>query len=359
MLSKDKRVSTDVWFSAHLLQWYSVHKRSLPWRKTKDPYRIWISEIILQQTRVDQGLPYYKAFIEKFPDIKSLAAADERTVLKSWQGLGYYSRARNLHSAAKAVVDSGGKFPEAFKDIIKLKGIGDYTAAAISSICFNEPRAVLDGNVYRVLARFKGINTAIDSTQGKKLFSAIANDFLDKLSPGDYNQAVMEFGALCCKPSNPECDTCILSVTCAAYQAGAVASFPVKTKKVKKRSRYFNYVVIEGDSGSYYQKRGARDIWENMYEPLLIESSKYLDQSEIVNSPEWIHLFGNQANVELIPSESLDHKLTHQTIKARFWKVKSRFLSLKAGAPLKEITEEDMEEIPIPRLIEKYLALDC
>jgi len=357
MLSKDQRVSTDMWFSTRLLKWYNVHKRSLPWRKTKDPYRIWISEIILQQTRVDQGLPYYIAFLEKFPDIKSLAATNERNVLKSWQGLGYYSRARNLHAAAKSIVNNGGVFPQSFRDIVKLKGIGEYTAAAISSICFNEPKAVLDGNVYRVLSRFKGVSIPIDSTEGKKLFSSIADDLLDKSNPGDYNQSVMEFGALYCKPSNPDCPSCIVNKKCVAYQTGAVASFPVKRKKVRKRSRYFNYVVIEGDSGSYYQKRGTKDIWGNLYEPLLIESNNYLDKNEILNSEEWIQLFGDPAGVELIQSESLEHKLTHQTIKARFWKIRSSCLSINAGGALEEITEEQMKNIPIPRLIEKYLAL--
>ena len=346
-----------MWFSNQLLKWYGANKRSLPWRQTKDPYRIWISEVILQQTRVDQGLPYYESFLKKFPDIESLAAADEKEVLKSWQGLGYYTRARNLHFAAKTIIDSGGRFPETFEEIIKLKGIGEYTAAAISSICFSEPNAVIDGNVYRVLSRFNGLGVAIDSCKGKKLFSSIANDVMDKSNPGDYNQAIMEFGALQCKSSNPDCESCIIKSRCAAHETGTVDSYPVKTKKVKQRARYFNYIVIEGDRGCFYQKRSAKDIWQNMYEPLLIESNKHLGRNGILKSEEWLHVFGNQEDVKLVPSASLEHRLTHQTIKARFWKAQTNSCSMNTKSPLEEFAQEDLKEIPIPRLIEKYLEL--
>ncbi|MBL4578615.1 MAG: A/G-specific adenine glycosylase, partial [Flavobacteriales bacterium] len=204
-------------FSAHLLKWYNAKKRDLPWRRTKEPYAIWISEIILQQTRVDQGLPYYERFIQKFPTVYSLANASENEVLKVWQGLGYYSRARNLHHAAKSIVhDYHGIFPRNYDEIINLKGIGSYTAAAISSICFDEPKAVVDGNVFRVLSRFHGIDNPIDSGDGKEIFVALANEVMDKTSPGEYNQAIMEFGALQCKPSAPDCASCYLNAKCHA-----------------------------------------------------------------------------------------------------------------------------------------------
>lgn len=344
----------NMWFSAQLLNWYKANKRNLPWRETKDPYLIWISEIILQQTRVDQGLPYYEAFIKKFPDVATLSTADERDVLKSWQGLGYYSRARNLHFAAKTIMEQGGEFPESYNEIIKLKGIGEYTAAAISSICFNESNAVVDGNVYRVLARFYGLNEAIDTGRGKKLFSSLANKVMDTSSPGDYNQAIMEFGALNCKPSNPDCSSCLLKPKCIAYKSDTVESYPVKIKKLKKRDRYFNYIVIEGDNGNFYQKRVGKDIWQNMYEPLLIESNKLLGKNGILKSDEWLKVFGNKEDISLTQSGTMEHKLSHQTIKARFWKTQVTSSLMAAESSLEEYGSDELKDIPIPRLIEKY-----
>jgi len=342
-------------FSHNLIKWYKANKRTLPWRQTKDPYCIWISEIILQQTRVDQGLPYYETFIKKFPNVQALANASENEVLKAWQGLGYYSRARNLHHAAKEVASQGGVFPSNYSEIIKLKGIGVYTAAAISSICFDEPEAVVDGNVYRVLSRYHGLSQPVDSTKGKKLFSVLANKVMDRNNPGEYNQAIMEFGALHCKPTNPKCPSCFLNSQCVAQKSDMVASYPVKAKKVKPVDRYFNYIVIKGDKGTFYQQRASKDIWQNMYEPLLIESKKHLSKNAIMNSEGWLKLFGNGAKINLRRSDSMEHKLTHQTIKARFWEAKIDSSSLAGSSRLKEFEETELHKIPIPRLIERYL----
>jgi len=332
-------------FSVHLLNWYNAYKRDLPWRQTKDPYQIWISEIILQQTRVDQGLPYYMAFLEKFPNVRALAEAEEKEVLKSWQGLGYYSRARNLHHTAKVIAGDGGKFPRTYREILKLKGVGSYTAAAISSICFNEAHAVVDGNVYRVLSRYYGRKDPIDTASGKKLFTALANEVMDKQNPGDYNQAIMEFGATHCKPSSPDCASCCLRSKCVARRAGEVNAYPVKTKRVLQRDRYFNYIMIKGSKGTFYQKRANKDIWQNMYEPFLIESKKHLGKLGILKSTDWLEIFGSESGVVLKQSESMEHKLSHQTIKARFWEAKIDSSSLLAESPLIEYEKSEIEKI--------------
>jgi len=342
-------------FSQNLLKWYNDNRRPLPWRQTKDPYCIWVSEIILQQTRVDQGLPYYEAFIKKFPNVEALAKASENEVLKAWQGLGYYSRARNLHHTAKEIAGREGVFPSHYSEIIKLKGIGSYTAAAISSICFNEPQAVVDGNVYRVLSRYHGLSEPVDSSTGKKIFSKLANNALDWHNPGDYNQAIMEFGALHCTPNNPKCTSCCIKTKCVAQLSNTVASYPVKTKKVKSVDRYFNYIMIRGDKGTFYQKRTHKDIWQNMYEPLLIESKKHLSKNGIQNSEGWLSVFGNGAEIKLRRSDSMEHKLTHQTIKARFWEARIDSTMLKGTSRLVEFKEPELKKIPIPRLIERYL----
>lgn len=347
-----------MWFSTHLLKWYKVKKRSLPWRETKDPYHIWISEIVLQQTRVDQGLPYYERFIERFPNVQSLAEAEENEVLKAWQGLGYYSRARNLHHAAMTIVnDYNGVFPSNYDKIITLKGIGSYTAAAISSICFDVAKPVVDGNVYRVLSRFYGLRDPIDSTQGKKHFAELADKVMNKKEPGEYNQAIMEFGALHCKPSRPNCRECCLKTQCIAKKDNMVESLPKKGKKVKQKDRYFNYIIIKGNRGSFYQKRLKKDIWQNMYEPLLIESEKHLDKSEILKSDTWKKIFGSDGRGQLVRSESMEHKLTHQIIKAKFWETQIDSVAVPHDSNLQEFEYTELNNIPIPRLIEKYLEL--
>jgi len=334
-------------FSDILNSWYSKYKRELPWRNTTSPYNVWLSEIILQQTRVAQGLSYYNKFVKSYPDIEDLANDSEDNVLKLWQGLGYYSRARNLHATAKIVSSEfNGVFPETYDEIIKLKGVGAYTAAAISSFCYGENRAVVDGNVYRVLSRYFGISTPIDSTIGKKEFQELAQECLSSENPGEHNQAIMEFGALQCTP-NPSCETCPLQTSCIAYGNSAVKAFPVKAKKIKVRDRYFNFIVI-GDNDSFYiQKREAKDIWQNLYQFPLKESEK-----EIISPLELEESLVNKS-VFLKVSEQYKHVLSHQRIYAKFWEFNVGELPSLNG--YKKIKKIDIQEFAIPRLIEKYL----
>ncbi len=306
--------------SATLIQWYEKHKRELPWRDTKDAYKIWISEIILQQTRVNQGIDYYYRFIERFPDVQSLAAASEDEVLKYWQGLGYYSRARNLLKAAQQVVSRfGGKFPDQYADVLSLSGVGEYTAAAICSFAYNLPFAVVDGNVFRVLSRLFGVDTPIDSSRGKKDFKLLAEELLDKKHPGQHNQAIMEFGALQCTPVSPTCDTCPLSVQCIALASGNVSTLPVKTQKVKTKARYFNYLFIKHNNKTYLQKRTGNDVWKNLYEFPLIEADSLLEESEIFQHSYFSNITaGINAEISIsLLSAPLKHVLTHQQIYAQ------------------------------------------
>jgi A/G-specific adenine glycosylase len=306
--------------SATLIQWYEQYKRDLPWRDTDDPYKIWISEILLQQTRVNQGLDYYYRFIERFPDVQSLAAASEDEVLKYWQGLGYYSRARNLHKAAQQVVSRfGGKFPDQYADVLSLSGVGEYTAAAICSFAYNLPFAVVDGNVFRVLARLFGIDTPIDSLQGKKEFKLLANELLDEQHPGQHNQAIMEFGALQCTPVSPACESCPLFTQCVALANGSIAVLPVKTQKIKTRARYFNYLFIKYTDKTYLQKRTGNDVWKNLYEFPLIEADRLLEESEIFQHSYFNKItagISSGINISLL-SAPLKHVLTHQQIYAQ------------------------------------------
>src|ERR1700712_1102072 len=260
-------------FSDELVQWYLKNKRELPWRNTTDAYVIWLSEIILQQTRVEQGMPYFYRFLEKYPDVKLFAAANEGDILNLWQGLGYYSRGRNMLKTAREVVDRfDGKFPENYQQLISLKGIGEYTAAAISSFSANEARAVLDGNVFRVLARYFGISEPINSTKGKKIVSELANELLNKDHPGLHNQAAMEFGALLCRPKNPDCDICPLRTDCYAFNHQAIDLLPQKLKKAKIRERFFNYLLVTDGDTVLINKRNEKDIWANMHDLPLIET---------------------------------------------------------------------------------------
>ena len=261
-------------FAKLLVSWYLDNRRPLPWRSTTDPYRIWLSEIILQQTRVDQGKPYYLSFVKSFPKVEDLASASEEEVLKLWQGLGYYSRARNLHASAKYVSNVlRGIFPSNYKDLLALKGVGDYTASAIASICYGEPVAVVDGNVYRVLSRIYGIDTPINSTEGVRQFKQLAQELLDKKDPATFNQGIMEFGATHCKPQNPLCDSCHFAAKCIAYNQNRIAELPVKLKKQKVKSRHFNYLVFISDKGeTILEQRKGKGIWEGLYECPLVET---------------------------------------------------------------------------------------
>lgn len=272
-------------FSEILINWYREHKRELPWRESSDPYLIWISEIILQQTRVVQGYDYFIRFIKRFPDVTSLAEADEDEVMKFWQGLGYYSRARNLHAAARSM---NGVFPKTYPEVLALKGVGEYTAAAICSFAYNMPYAVVDGNVYRVLSRYLGIETPIDSTEGKKLFASLAGEFLDKSRPAVYNQAIMDFGAIQCTPQNPACLFCPLAGSCMALSKSMVAQLPVKQHKTKTTERFLNYIYVRAGACTFINKRTGNDIWKNLFELPLIETASSVTEEELLALPEFI-----------------------------------------------------------------------
>lgn len=343
-------------YSKILQQWYTENKRDLPWRDVNDVYKIWISEIILQQTRVNQGLEYYLQFIQRFPDVKSLALAPEDDVLKNWQGLGYYSRARNLHKAAKQVFERfEGVFPSQYADVLSLSGIGAYTAAAICSIVYNQPYAVVDGNVYRVLSRLFAVDTPIDSSAGIKQFSSIAQDLLDKKNPSLHNQAVMEFGALQCVPVSPNCSICPLQLECKAFQTESQTQFPVKTQKVKVKERFFNYIMIEYNQSVFLQKRISNDIWRNLFEFPLIETDKLLSRNDLLNHPQFKELLEGIKIFDIQSiSKSFRHILTHRIINAQFFKIsisdKNKELSNYLEIPISNI-----HNYAVSRLIELYL----
>jgi A/G-specific adenine glycosylase len=342
--------------SEKLIKWYEANKRDLPWRNTNDPYKIWLSEIILQQTRVEQGLPYYLHFINTYADVQCLANAPEDQVMRSWQGLGYYSRARNLHFAAKQIVsDYNSEFPNTYNEIIKLKGIGEYTAAAIASFAFKEAKPVLDGNVFRFCARYFGLHHPIDDTKTKKVFYEIINEIIDQNSPDIFNQAIMEFGAMQCKPASPNCNECIFSDSCYAFKENKVADLPIKSKKLKRRTRFFNYLIIETkDQLKPIQKRTAKDIWQNLYEFPVIESAHSLAEPELLEFSSTLNLLTKQA-VLLEKSAEIKHILSHQDIFARFWKISDpAFLSQNAGKYL-FVKDEELRDFALPRLIELYL----
>lgn len=338
-------------FSNYLKTWYLQNKRDLPWRKTKDPFKIWLSEIILQQTRVDQGLAYFLRFTETYPDVVNLAKAHEEEVLKLWQGLGYYSRARNLHYSSKYIMNElGGDFPATYNDIIKLKGVGDYTASAIASICFNEPTAVVDGNVYRVLSRYFGIYTPINSTKGVKEFKALAQEVLLKDDPGTFNQAIMEYGARKCVPQNPDCDTCGLKDSCYAYLKGEVKSLPYKEKKLKVRNRYFNYLVIQTEDNCTELEKRAGGIWTGLYQFPLIETKSEIDYMELIAHDDFQKRFKDSpVIIKELKFSDKPHKLSHQHIYTKFWLVDIEEYS-DAYVAWKEVFD-----FPVPVLIDKFL----
>ncbi|MFT4674211.1 MAG: A/G-specific adenine glycosylase [Patiriisocius sp.] len=341
-------------FAKNLIDWYLDNKRDLPWRSTKDPYFIWLSEIILQQTRVAQGTPYYFAFAREFPDVKSLANAPQEQVLKLWQGLGYYSRARNLHIAAQYVTNElNGTFPSTYKGLLELKGVGDYTASAVGSICFDLPTAVVDGNVYRVLSRLFGIATPINSTQGVKEFKALAQQLLDISQPGTFNQAMMEFGARFCIPQNPNCNQCIFQYKCDAYKNNHVGTLPVKLKKLKVKKRYFNYIVIlSEDDHTVLQQRTQKGIWQQLHEFPLVETQNEVDESDLRKEHQFDHiseLYGIEA-LTLYQETSVVHKLSHQHLYTRFWIAHTQ-TKLDKGTPFKEI-----RQFAVPVLISNFIS---
>ncbi|MEP6261078.1 MAG: A/G-specific adenine glycosylase [Gillisia sp.] len=339
-------------FAKTLTDWYLNNKRDLPWRKTGDPYRVWLSEIMLQQTRIAQGLPYYLKFVSAFPTVFDLANASEENVLKLWQGLGYYSRARNLHATAKYVAfELNGIFPLTYNGLLKLKGIGDYTASAIASICYNEPVAVVDGNVYRVLARFFDIETPVNSPAGIKEFKNLAVQLLDEQDPGTYNQAIMEFGALQCTPQLPKCESCPLSTACLALKYKKVNLLPVKLKKAKVTKRYFNYLVFKSvENTTILEQRVGRGIWEGLYQFPLIETSEQLSPEEFTKHPEFVALVDiKQHPVTLYNDTPVIHKLSHQHIFTRFWIIEKESVSQN------NVAVEKIQEYPVPVLIANFL----
>ncbi|MDO7170995.1 A/G-specific adenine glycosylase [Mariniflexile sp. AS56] len=326
-------------FSKTLNNWYSINKRELPWRQTKDPYYIWLSEIILQQTQVAQGLPYYNKFVDEFPSVFHLAEAEESQVLKLWQGLGYYSRARNLHATAKYIAgELGGEFPNNYKDLLKLKGIGDYTASAIASICFNKVEAVVDGNVYRVLSRYFGIDTAINSSKGAKEFKHLAQELIDKKNPADFNQAIMEFGATQCKPQSPDCTVCPFNNGCVALSENRIGDLPVKIKSAKAKKKYFNFLVFINNEGhTVLEKREGKGIWQNLYQFPLVETKTSLgfDDFKLVVKKHTL-LTAASFELSLYNEDVIIHKLSHQHLYTRFWIVKVKD-SLLGGIPINSI----------------------
>lgn len=328
----------------------------MPWRNTTDPYKIWLSEIILQQTRVAQGLPYYLAFINTYPTVEDLAAASEEEVLKLWQGLGYYSRGRNLHFSAKYIVNElNGIFPNTYSDILKLKGVGDYTASAIASIAFNEPTAVVDGNVYRVLSRVFGIETPINSTEGIKQFKTLAQELIPQHRPADFNQAIMEFGAIQCKPQNPYCLHCIFNERCVAYQQNKITELPVKLKKIKIKKRYLNYlVIISPEKKTLLQQRTGKGIWQGLYEFPNIETEAIVNAKEESRFRESVTTttpldHTNVLHLQRYNTKAVVHKLSHQHLYTTFWIVKVDTMDSK-GIPF-----DTIRDFPVPVLISNFI----
>ncbi|MBK0380258.1 A/G-specific adenine glycosylase [Mucilaginibacter segetis] len=335
-------------FSEQIISWYNDNKRELPWRNTTDAYIIWLSEIILQQTRVEQGLPYFYRFLERFPDISSFANAREDEILNLWQGLGYYSRGRNMLKTAQLIQDQyNGVFPVKYDDLIKLKGIGEYTAAAISSFAANETRAVVDGNVSRVLARYLGIDEPINSTKGKKIFQNIADELLDLNDPATHNQAIMEFGAIICKPKNPACGTCVLRLDCVAFKTNAIKYLPVKLKKVKIRERFFNYLLITDGEKILMNKRGENDIWANMYEMPLVETNTLLEIDELVKLPQ-LQQLGDKMAIKG-HTTIIKHVLTHQHLYIRFIELRDFPENLQKGWFYTDVN--NLDKLALPRSI--------
>ncbi len=354
-MKKYKQETLKSSFSRGLSEWNKEkNSRQMPWKGEKDPYKIWLSEIILQQTRVEQGLNYYISFISNFPDINKLAKASDEKVFKLWEGLGYYSRCRNLLATAKYISNAfDGKFPDTYEDIKTLKGVGPYTAAAIASFAFNLPYAVVDGNVFRVLARVFGVDKPIDSIDGKKFFTDIANELLDKKQPGLYNQAIMDFGAVVCKPVNPSCTVCFFNKKCSAFLNNKINELPVKQKKIKIKKRWFYYLIPEYKGEMAICQRTGKDIWQNLYEFPLIESPGELDMVAIVRDIEkkkWLP----KRDYEIISVSGLyKQQLSHQLIAGRFIKIR---LKKKPVSDWLWVSNSGMKKFAFPKFINQYLS---
>jgi len=341
-------------FQNELINWYNQNKRDLPWRHTNNAYIIWLSEIILQQTRVEQGLPYFNKFLENFPNVSDFASASESKVLKLWQGLGYYSRGRNMHATAQIVMsDFNGVFPTLHDDLIKLKGIGEYTAAAISSFSSGEARAVVDGNVFRVLARYYGINTPINSPAGKKQFYTLANELMFKEDPALYNQAIMEFGAMQCKPKSPACNICPLNQTCYAFNNHLVKELPVKIGKAEKKHRFFNYFICTQGDEILVKERQAGDIWQHLYDFPLIETLELPNWMDPSFNNTVKDFFGINTEFTLISYKK--HILTHQIIHVHFFALKNYIFNFSKQKELNWVSLSKLDELPQPKVIHDFL----
>lgn len=344
--------------SSILCDWYARNGRDLPWRQTRDAYRIWLSEVILQQTRVAQGLDYYLRFTDRFPRVELLAAASEDEVLKLWQGLGYYSRARNLHAAAREVVDRfGGVFPEAYDDVRSLRGVGDYTAAAICSMAYDAPYAVLDGNVFRVLGRLFDVDAPMDTAAGRRVFADLAQMQLDPQRPGTCNQAIMDFGAMQCTPGRPDCAACPLESQCLARGAGTITERPVKRGRTKVRERWFSYLHPVCRNRTLLHRRGAGDIWQGLYEFPLIETSEETDFDRLTEHALFGRLCGDAANVMACRRTELPrHQLSHQVLHAVVYRIELRSWPAAAADGYLRVAEEELGDYAVPRLLERYLS---
>ncbi|MBL7769264.1 MAG: A/G-specific adenine glycosylase [Flavipsychrobacter sp.] len=342
-------------FTKNLLNWnQSSNTRQMPWKGETDPYKIWLSEIILQQTRVEQGLAYYEKFITNFPSVQDLAMAEDATVFKYWEGLGYYSRCRNLLATARWVTfENEGRFPADYESLLKLKGVGPYTAAAIASFAFAEPRAVLDGNVFRVLSRYFGITTPIDNPAGKKLYALLAQTLLPIDQPAAFNQAIMDFGAVICKPQLPLCSGCIQQTDCEAFRLGVVADLPVKEKSIKKRTRYFYYFLLRWNNQYYVRQRGGGDIWQDLHEWVLIEQTEPLEMDSSIYRSLLKKYLGAARLKQLRIGEEVRQQLSHQTIIGRF-------ITAELSAPLPNTTgyqllsAESLSKLAFPRFITAF-----
>lgn len=343
-------------FAQQILLWYKEHKRDLPWRNISDPYKIWVSEIILQQTRIAQGYDYYLRFIKAFPTVKALAEATEDEVLRMWQGLGYYSRARNMHSASVMIMNEHeGVFPEEYNKVRALKGIGDYTAAAICSFAYNLPYAVVDGNVYRVLSRFFGITQPIDTTDGKKYFARFAKELLPTTNSADYNQGLMDFGAMQCIPLSPNCAQCVLNETCFALHEDKVTLLPVKSKKIKVRERYFSYVKVVHSNKCFLHRRIANDIWKGLYEFPLFETDHQPDDNEIMQH-EWFLSLPTKGTWHLI-KRKYKHVLTHQVIYANYY-VYNLDKMINAPKDFIIVKTSELNQYAMPQLLQKLIQFE-
>lgn len=341
-------------FTKPLIYWYLQNKRDLPWRNTKNPYTIWLSEIILQQTRVAQGLPYFQKFLNTFPTVFDLAKAPESQVLKLWQGLGYYSRARNLHFTAKYIVENyNGVFPKTHKELLKLKGVGDYTASAIASICYNEPDAVVDGNVYRVLSRFFGVDLPVNSTEGIKYFKKLAQTLLDPKQSGTFNQAMMEFGARYCVPSHPDCTNCIFKTNCLAFAKNKVSVLPLKIKKTKVKDHYFHFLVcLSEDHKTLFEQRTEKGIWQNLFQFPLIDFPQSLKLEELKNQKKYKNIENNYKvhATALFNEKPILHKLSHKNLYVHFWILETGNLGKKG------VSIQNIESFAVPIVLGNFIS---